>query len=621
MGYRGEDASRTRADSRRQPWQSSSGTGPGATGSWDDDGALGYGRDEDHAAPGGYGGYGPDDSYAGYDDYSHGGGHGAPAGYTAPGDYGLTDGYGAADSRYAASNGYAEDRGGYADDGYGARYGQPAGHGQQDHYDGYREQSAGAAPGFGSGPYEQQRARQDYVAGDYPVRGYGRSGGYPALGAGSSDQDAGGYGDAGNDWYNAQPAAASGSGFADTGTLDARAVDSYGSGPLTVHDPVRGFPPSRSGPLHQLNAAPQDLVHTGQQERYDEGQYDSYAGYHQADYDDEARGYGSTGGFQTAVGYDQYDEPAGFPTQGYDDDRGYDGGLSLDHGPGYDDEDPYQDLYQEPYDDADTAQGHGDGGKSGRKKGGKKKRLKLLLLSAAAVIIVGIGGTAAYTFILKHKAPASNSALSTGPLPSTGSTSAATQACVKQLGPYCHIEARAGDPVPLTLAELFPPAFLNESDHISFTRLATKLDKTCSNAVIGQDLISALKSDKCTQALRASYASDNNTIMGTIGVFNLDTTNEAHHAGKLVGGNDFVAPLSTSKGIGSKLSSGTGVVEAEYKGHYLLLIWAEFATGKAPKTPAQDRQLAQFETDLVAGTANPALSERMVNGSPTTSAS
>ena len=699
MGYRGEDASRTRADSRRQPWRSSSGTGPGDTGSWDD-GALGYGQDDDYAAAGGYGGYGPGDSHPGYEGYGRGGGygaHGAPGGYAESGDYGVTDGgvtdgYGGADgysttgghraagrhaaqgmhgasdaygvsdgysasdgygygadgpgyangSRYAnddaypngggyapdgghpASDGYADskgyaDGGGYADDGYRAQYDLPAGHGQQGGYGGYRDVS------YGSGSYGQQRPGQEYPAGDYPARGYGSSGGYPALGAGSTDPDADGSSDAGNDWYNAQPAAAAGSGFADTGTLDARAIGSYGTGPLTVHDPVRGFPPSPPGPRHQLNAAPQDLVHTGQQEVYDQDQYDSYAGYDQDDYD-QAQGYGPTGGYQTTRGYDQYDqydEPEAFETRGYDVDLDYDGGPSLDLAPGYDDEDPYQELYGEGGTGPRPGAADGDD-RRGRKGGGKQKRsgrrVKVLLLSVAAVVVVGIGGAAAYTFILK-KAPASNSALSAGPLPSTGSSSAATQACVKQLGPYCHIERRADDPEPLTLAELFPPAFLNESDHTSFTRLATKLDKTCSNAVFGPDLISALKSDKCTQVLRASYASADNTIMGTIGVVNLDSTNEAHHAGKLVGANDFVAPLSTSKGIGSKLDSGTGVVEAEYKGHYLLLIWAEFATGKAPKTAAQDHELAQFETDLVAGTANPALSERMVNGSPATPAS
>ena len=721
MGYRGEDASRTRADSRRQPWQSSSSAGAGVSGSWDD-GSLGYGQDDDYAAPGDYRGYAPDDSYAGYEDYGQGS-DGAPGGYAAPGGYDAADGHGAAgehgatgrhaatgrpgrtdgytypddsgyadtdgyangsgypgatgyangdsyasgggypdgagytnddgypngsghatDGRYAANGGYAAsdgyvDSGGYAnDDGYGAQYGQSASHDQQSNYGGYRDMSADGD--FGSGPYEQQQADLGHFTGGYPARGYGRSGGYPALEAGSSGRDAGGYTDTGNDWYNAQPAAASGSGFADTGTFDARAVGAYGTGPrhaardldgyaereyydgfqgdassqLTVHDPVRGFPPSPTGPRRQLTAAPQDLVDAGQQERYDDGQYDSYAGYDQGAYDD-AQGYGPAGGYQTTRGYDQYDEPDAFGARGYEADPDYDAGSALDLPPGYD-EDPYQERY------GDSGTGPRPGAPGGKDRSGKKKaggrRVKLLLLSAAAVVVVGIAGAAAYTFILKPKPTASNSTLSTGPLPSTGSSSAATSACVQQLGPYCHIELRTEDPVPLTLAELFPPAFLNESDHMSYARLATKLDKTCSNAVIGQDLISALQSDKCTQVLRASYASADNTIMGTIGIANLATTNEAHHAGKLVGANDFVAPLSTSKGIGSKLGSGTGVVQAEFKGHYLILIWAEFATGKAPKTPAQDHQLSQFEADLVAGTANPALSERMVNGSPPT---
>ena len=181
-------------------------------------------------------------------------------------------------------------------------------------------------------------------------------------------------------------------------------------------------------------------------------------------------------------------------------------------------------------------------------------------------------------------------------------------------------QLRTDDPTPLTLDEVFPPQFLNETDHNSFTRVAAKLDKTCANAVIGQDLASALQSGKCTQVLRASYISGDSKIMGTIGVVNLGTTNEAHHAGKVVGANDFVAPLSTAKGIASKLGKGTGVVEAEFKGHYLILTWAEFTSTNAPTTKAQNQQLETFENDLVAGTANISLSQRMVNGKPATPA-
>ena len=66
--------------------------------------------------------------------------------------------------------------------------------------------------------------------------------------------------------------------------------------------------------------------------------------------------------------------------------------------------------------------------------------------------------------------------------------------------------------------------------------------------MIGTTLIKALQAGKCTQVLRASYVSGGNKIMGTIGVINLSTTNEAHYAGKDVGQNDFIAPLTSKTG-------------------------------------------------------------------------
>jgi hypothetical protein len=109
-------------------------------------------------------------------------------------------------------------------------------------------------------------------------------------------------------------------------------------------------------------------------------------------------------------------------------------------------------------------------------------------------------------------------------------------------------------------------------------------------------------------------------VMGTIGVVNLSTTNQAHYAGKVVGQADFIAPLTAAKGVASKLGNGTGVVEAEYKGHYLILTWSEFVNGTTPSTKAQDTQLEQFSNDLVAGTANIDLSQRMVTGAASTPA-
>ncbi len=692
MEYRGEDASRTRAASRRQPpWQSSSGTGPEATGPWND-GARGYGQDDGYAAADGYdgyatgdgyGGYGSADPYAGYEDYGQGAGYGDPQGYATGqggaypdggGGYLQGNGYAASDSYgggygagygagYGQGNGYpaGDDYagGGYDQDGAYGRdiaygrpesYGQQAGYGDTGYGEGYAGGGYGSGPhhqlqagggpdgsyfdgGYGGGPYDQPQAGGGYDPDPYGRSSYGRSGGYPALGTGSGGRAgaAGGYRDAGNDWYADQPQAASGSGFADTGILSARAIDSYGTGPrplgapggydhdqydqrgyddgyqddlsqAAARDPARGFPPAPGRQPSQLEAAsPQGLAYTGQQERYDDSQYEAYSGYGGRRGLGDPRGYGAVGGYDASPRYDQYAEPQDFVVGGYG------------TGPGYDDYDNAPDPYQERYGGGTGPRPGGRGGGRGGK--GRKRGKRRLLLSALGVVAVAVLAAAAYTLVLKPKPSAGTSVPSAGPLPTSGSTSAATAACEK-LGQYCHIESRTDDPVPLTVAELYPPAFTNETDHTSFLRIATRLDKTCANAVIGQDLINALQSDSCTQVVRASYVSGDNEIMGTIGVVNLATTKEAHLAGEVVGANDFIAPLSTSSGIGAKLGSGTGVVEAEFKGHYLILTWAEFTNGNAPSTAAQDRQLEQFETDLVAGTANISLSQRMVTGAP-----
>jgi hypothetical protein len=568
MGYQGEDGSRTRANSRRQPpWQSP------------DPGQADYGD--------GYDAYAPDDSYAGYDAYDHRHGH---DGYGDDG-FGQPDGYG-------GSGGHPAQQGGYGSGGYPAqpdRYGSGGYPAQPDGYGGSGDYPAQQG-GYGSGGYPAQRdgysgsggypAQPDGYSGSggYPAQqgGYG-SGGYPALGNGAEAEDvAGRY--AGNDWYGGRPAGAgasgSGASFADTGTynLDARTIDAYGSG---------------AHPAAREAADPPGLVHTGQQERYD-GQYGAYSGY---------EGHGD---YQDAPGYG--------PSQDFD--QGFEQGG---YGQGYDNRDDYADPFQDRYGDDGTAPPAGKPGKTRKNPGNAKRGKRRPLIAIIAVVVAGILAAAGYVFVLKPK-PSTVTPTSAAPLPSPGSSSAATAACVKQFGQYCHIELRTDDPAPLTLAELFPPAFANETDHSSFTRAGTKLDTTCSNAVIGQDLISALQDGKCTQVLRASYFSGDGKMMGTIGVANLATTNEAHHAGKLVGTSDFVDPLTTKTGVTSKLGKGTGIVEAEYKGHYLIMIWAEFTSTNAPASTAQDQQLQQFGADLIAGTANISLSQRMLNGHPATAA-
>ena len=664
MGYRGENVPSANGDrGRQQPWQPSSGSAPGSAGAWDD-GSRGYSGDDD----GGYG-YGPDAGYPaqGQQGYGpQGGQYGDPyarepyGGYgpgQGQGGYGGPQGYSGNDHGHDGPAGYEQPRG-YDDrsagsyGGNGGRPDQNAGYGRSGGYPtspaaprqgsgSYPAQGSGSYPAQGSGGYPTQGS-----SGSYPAR-HG-SGGYPTQGSGPAParQGSGAYpvADAGNDWYGGQPAAAKGASFADTGTyaLNGRVIDEYGTGPQgTMRDPVRGYPPGPgqrgSGPmpapprlaLPAPTATPPSVAETRQQERLDEppgrpGRAPS------GSFRGAATG-GSpqapSGGFRGAAGGDS--RPAASGGFGGPGTGGFPGGAGRDAFGGPDDFDSYQDElhdfggpsdpYQEDFDGAQRARPpRGSGrrpgkpGRGGSARGGKRP----LLLAVLAVVVVGVVAAAAYVFVFAPHSSSGNAA-ATGPLP-TGSAQPSMQACVKQFGIYCHIAAAADDPKPLTVAELYPPAVTDEKDKSSYSLVSTKLDTKCANAVIGQTLITALQTGKCSQVVRASYVSSDNKIMGTIGVINLGTTNEAHEAGRVVGQNDFIAPLTSAKGVASKLGNGEGVVEAEYKGHYLILTWSEYVDGTAPTTKAQDAQLEQFSNDLVNDTANVALTQRMVNGVPAT---
>jgi hypothetical protein len=228
------------------------------------------------------------------------------------------------------------------------------------------------------------------------------------------------------------------------------------------------------------------------------------------------------------------------------------------------------------------------------------------LIALAAVIVAG-GGYAGYKYLYEARvnAPVSGSLR----LPASASGSPGFDS---SLGKWQHIGTRAEDPEPLTLEQLFPVQF--ELSGSSYVRTAADLSKDCSLAVFGSSLQAALQSGQCTQVVRATYISGNGTMMGTIGVVNLVNSTAAEKAGQVTGPQEIIAPLTGQKGPTSKLGTGTGVVQAEIKGHYLILIYAEFADLKSPSTSAQRQQLEQFAADLVSGSANIDLSTRMLTG-------
>ena len=241
--------------------------------------------------------------------------------------------------------------------------------------------------------------------------------------------------------------------------------------------------------------------------------------------------------------------------------------------------------------------------------GSRYRSPRIAWLVTAAVLIVAGGGYASYKYLYEPRVNA--------PVPSTlrlPTNAAGSSGFDASLGKWQHIGTRAQDPEPLTIEQLFPPQF--ELNGSSYLRTAASLTKNCTQAVFGANLQAALQAGHCTQVLRASYISGNGTMMGTVGVANLTSASAADKAGKTTGPQEIIAPLAAQKGPTSKLGNGTGVVSAEIKGHYLILMWAEFTSLKSPSTSAQRQELEQFASNMLAGSANINLSTRMLTGKP-----
>jgi hypothetical protein len=244
----------------------------------------------------------------------------------------------------------------------------------------------------------------------------------------------------------------------------------------------------------------------------------------------------------------------------------------------------------------------------------RQARRKRWPLAAACLALVVVLGGGVYVLVNRgHASPAGTSAAkSTGTRPPSPQPSTPTPTPTPT-GRWGHIATRAADPRPLTLAEVFPARFTAGA---SYSRTVRRQGTGCPAAVIGARLQRAVRKAGCSQVLRASYLSVGRKLMGTIGVLNLKTVSAAEKAGRAAGPAEFIAQLAAAKGPTRRLTRGTGIEEADIKGHYLILVWGEFTSLHAPKTKAQRRALESFLSELIDKTANVSLTSRMVSGTP-----
>ena len=229
----------------------------------------------------------------------------------------------------------------------------------------------------------------------------------------------------------------------------------------------------------------------------------------------------------------------------------------------------------------------------------------LLLVPVLVVMLVAAG----YVYFSAKPAPTAGHAAA-GPR----HTAAAQASPTPTLGPWKHIESRTLDPAPLNVTELVPQQV--SASGAAGTRTVDQASTNCPREVFGSALAAAVRKADCTQVLRASYLSTDHKLMATVGVLNLSDVTDAEHVGKVSGSAEFIKQLPAAHGPTRNLSKGTGIEEAEIKGHYLILIWTEFTNLHAPKGKNQRKELEAFSAGLIAGTANVTLTKRMVTGQP-----
>ncbi len=239
------------------------------------------------------------------------------------------------------------------------------------------------------------------------------------------------------------------------------------------------------------------------------------------------------------------------------------------------------------------------------RKGRVRRRVVIAGICLPAVAVV-----AAMTYA-RH--PGANAPAS-APSPAAPSAAAPVSHPSPSLGRWQHVGTRSADPAPLTLSQLFPVQFT--VGKASYIRTAQLGSTRCSRAVFGTKLQAAVGKYGCSQVMRASYLASAQKLMGTIGVLNLSDSAGASRVGKVTGSSQFIAQLTAASGPTHSLAKGTGLEEAEVKGHYLILTWVEFTTLRAPRTASERAQLKAFSADLISGTANVSLTSRMVTGQP-----
>ncbi|MEV5746567.1 hypothetical protein AB0L00_02015 [Actinoallomurus sp. NPDC052308] len=249
----------------------------------------------------------------------------------------------------------------------------------------------------------------------------------------------------------------------------------------------------------------------------------------------------------------------------------------------------------------------------GDERSGGKKKLLIIGAAVAAGVVV-IGGGAAFALSSGGGDPEPKPTAASKPAAAPPNTPTATPTPTPtETGKGERLASRATDPKPLTLAEVFKNKKFKAGGR-TYVLTTRRSDPKCASAVNGTTFRKALVKAGCTQVLRATYS--NGKFIGTIGVVNLKTATTAKYAQKASRPKDaYVLPLPGA-GSTSKIGKGLSLTTSDPDGHYLIMSWVQYPTGKKITQSDYASVTAFVQNATVGSNLRPALNYRSMVGKP-----
>ncbi|GAA4234277.1 hypothetical protein GCM10022254_38790 [Actinomadura meridiana] len=226
----------------------------------------------------------------------------------------------------------------------------------------------------------------------------------------------------------------------------------------------------------------------------------------------------------------------------------------------------------------------------------RRRNLPLVIGGAAVAGLLLIGGGVALSSVLKDDSDSGNAKK---PPPAASEQPSTTPSPTQPVLAPVKLQSRTTDPKPLTLKEVFGNGKFTSGKH-KYVRTAASAKKGCTSVVGGAKLDKALKKGGCTQALRATYALTSGSLIGTVGVFNLENEAAVQLAVKAAADKDAFLVALPGTGVSKTNGKGEALGTSQARGHYLVMTWVQRPDGKriAKKYHAAVRV---FGTQLVKG--------------------